>query len=236
MTRRHDGLLAYAVLMALAGLLFQAAPAPVLAQGRGGIVMIPVDRPMWAVKRANLRSGTGTQYDRVGLLEVGEKVRVTGDAGDWLRVERSDGRTAFVYTPLLADTSPGEQAHRAIWAMHNVMPGETFGRRQDHNRGTAFAIGPRHFITNVHVLLGVLKRDNSPAATRLVQEGSSIELTVRRVLAIHVAHDLVLFETGQAVEHYLPLIDGDAPTAGERLLALGYIDGKRQYEATNGIV
>ena len=66
----------------------------------------PVDRVMQAVKRSNLRSGPGTTHDKVGLLDVGDEVRVTGVAGDWLRIEAPDGGDAFIYGPLLAVAAP----------------------------------------------------------------------------------------------------------------------------------
>ena len=63
----------------------------------------PADRMMRAVKRSNLRSGPGMEHGKVGLLEIGEAVRVTGEIGDWLRIEAPGGGTAFVYGPLLAE-------------------------------------------------------------------------------------------------------------------------------------
>ena len=61
----------------------------------------PVDRIMRAAKRSNLRSGPGTDHEKVGLLEIGEEVQVTGEIEDWLRIKAPSGREAFVYTPLL---------------------------------------------------------------------------------------------------------------------------------------
>ena len=231
------------------------------AEHPGSFEVVPVSRLMRAVKRANLRSGPGTHHNKVGLLEVGEQVRVTGKAGGWLRVDVSDGKTAFVYAPLLGDVTPSaeptaaerlfwqsvkdsgdaadlrayldrypqgtyaalarnwlgrlqaqgrasdgsrpvrsvEAAHRAVWKIHNLKPGETFGKRKDHSRGTAFAIGPRNFIINV-------------------------------------AHDLALLETGQRVEEYLRFSDKDAPSPGEQLWVMGYLDGFTRQEVANGIV
>ena len=103
------------VCVVLAVALLQG-PAPTFAQQRG-LVIIPVERTMWAVKRANVRVGAGTHYGKVGLLEVGEQVRVTGDAGDWLRIERPNGRTAFVYASLLGVTppvAPAQQGRQVI--------------------------------------------------------------------------------------------------------------------------
>ena len=63
----------------------------------------PADRPMQARTRTNMRSGPGTDHAKVGLLEAGEEVRVTGEAGEWLRFEASGGSTAFVYGSLLVE-------------------------------------------------------------------------------------------------------------------------------------
>ena len=68
----------------------------------------PVDRVMQAVKRSNLRSGPGTTYGKVGLLDIGDEVRVTGVVGDWLRIAAPDGGEAFIYGPLLAEVTPDQ--------------------------------------------------------------------------------------------------------------------------------
>lgn len=63
-------------------------------------------RVMYAVKRANVREGPGTSYGKVGLLEVGQEVRVTAlthqQAGSWFRLEPYPAQQRrFVYAPLL---------------------------------------------------------------------------------------------------------------------------------------
>ena len=65
-----------------------------------GVQITEVDRVMRAAKRSNVRSGPGTEHDKVGLLEIGDEVRVTGEAGDWLRIETPRGQ-AFVHASLL---------------------------------------------------------------------------------------------------------------------------------------
>ena len=294
----------------LAALLHLSAPALGRAQvgaesplrlatnRQGDVDVIPVDRLMRAVKRSNLRSGPGTHYDKVGVLEVGQQVRVTGEVGGWLRVEMPNGRTAFVYAPLLGDvTSSGEPtaaerlfwqsvkdsgdaadirayldrypqgtfsvlarnwlgrlqaqgrasdggrlvqnveaAHRAVWQIHNVKPGETFDEKKGHYQGTAFAIAPSNFIINAHVLLGLLERDDSLAATSLLQDGNPAKLKVKQVLAVNVAHDLALLETGQRVDDYLRFIDEDALGPGEQLFVMGYLDGFTRQAVPDGIV
>ena len=94
------------------------SPLRLAANHQGGFEVVAVNRLMRTVKRANLRSDPATHHNKVGLLEVGEQVRVTGEAGNWLRVEVSDGGTAFVHAPLLADaTRPAEPtaAERLFW-------------------------------------------------------------------------------------------------------------------------
>ncbi len=66
----------------------------------------PADRWMQARTRTNVRSGPGTDHARVGLLEVGERVHVTGEAGEWLRIEVPDGSMAFVHGSLLTEMAP----------------------------------------------------------------------------------------------------------------------------------
>ncbi len=69
------------------------------------------DRWMRARTRINVRSGPGTDHARVGLLEAGEEVLVTGEAGEWLRIRGADGGAAFVHGSLLVppgrDTAAG---------------------------------------------------------------------------------------------------------------------------------
>ena len=65
-------------------------------------------RTMQARSRVNVRSGPGTQHDKVGLLEAGQEVRVTGDAGEWLTIEGPQGGEAFVHASFLVEA--GAQA------------------------------------------------------------------------------------------------------------------------------
>ena len=60
-------------------------------------------RMMQARTRTNVRSGPGTQHGKVGLLEAGQEVRVTGEAGEWLRIEGPGGGEAFVHASLLVE-------------------------------------------------------------------------------------------------------------------------------------
>ena len=224
------------------------------ANHRGGVDVVPVNRLMRAVKRANLRSGSGTHYDKVGLLQVGQQVRVTGEVGDWLRVKTPSGNTAFVYAPLLADTAQSaaatqrqrrapaprvvrsiDEAHKAVWMMHNLKPGEIFDKNNsEHIRGSAFAWGPRDFMTNVHVLHRTFKREKTLGSITLSQEGNDVELKIERVVAINIAYDLAHIRTTRSVPHYLdPVYEKGLPleayedldSLGDELTPMGYLGG-----------
>ena len=65
------------------------------------------DTVMWAVKRSNVRAGPGTSYVTVGLLEVGDEVRVIERIGAWFKLQPKPGQPErFVYAPLLSETAP----------------------------------------------------------------------------------------------------------------------------------
>ena len=93
------------------------------------------DRLMQARTRANVRSGPGPDHARVGLLDAGQEVRVTGEAAEWLRIEAPDGDAAFIHGSLLVDagsrkpepgatretTSDPESAHRKLKAQRRKL-------------------------------------------------------------------------------------------------------------------
>ena len=64
---------------------------------------------MRAIKRANVRAGPGTSYAKVGLLKVGEEVRVIERTGDWFQLEPRPGQSErYVHAPLLTATRSQE--------------------------------------------------------------------------------------------------------------------------------
>ena len=66
---------------------------------------------MRALKRSNVRAGPGTSYAKVGILEVGERVRVLERSGHWFRLEPASGQPdRFVYAPLLSGAARSEVA------------------------------------------------------------------------------------------------------------------------------
>lgn len=69
----------------------------------------PLDTVMEVTKRANVRSGPGTDHAVIGTLDAGVGVRVTGqvEGGAWLRVDlREDGGAAFIHASLLTEMAP----------------------------------------------------------------------------------------------------------------------------------
>ena len=68
-------------------------------------------RVMRATKRANVRTGPGTSYPTLDILEVGERVRVVERAGSWFRLQPTSVQPErFVYRPLLTETAPSQVA------------------------------------------------------------------------------------------------------------------------------
>ena len=121
------------------------------------------------------------------------------------------------YLPLAA-------AHRAVWKIHNIRPGESIEDKDYYDEGTTFAIGPRLFVTNHHVLKGVLNYTHL-ADVRIVQEGRPAALRIDRVLILSQVYDLALFETKETVNGYLGLADDVFKDRLHNLTLLGYPDG-----------
>ena len=72
---------------------------------------------MQASAGARVRSGPGEEYEELGRLAEGEKVKVTGGAGDagaWRRVEAPEGALAFVQASKL------EEAAGSSWSVGEV--------------------------------------------------------------------------------------------------------------------
>ncbi|MXY39486.1 MAG: bifunctional trypsin-like peptidase domain-containing/SEL1-like repeat protein [Rhodospirillaceae bacterium] len=120
-----------------------------------------------------------------------------------------------------------ENAHRAMWKMHDALSLKA-GKRGSFNQGTAFAIGPKRMLTAFHLLLGFVEPDGAPGhiedhiefVRTHVEESRA--LRVKRVLAVDLAHDLALLETEKGAGGYLDFADGDLPAPDERLNILGY--------------
>lgn len=89
----------------------------------GEPAVTPVDRVMQARARAAIRSGPGTGHARTGALEAGREVRVTGEAGAWLRIEAPDGGAAFVHASRLVPPAPRDPAADLVPNCVGMSPG-----------------------------------------------------------------------------------------------------------------
>lgn len=89
---------------------FGCTVAAEAADESGAPAVTPADRVMQARARAAIRSGPGTGHARTGALEAGREVRVTGEAGSWLRIEAPDGGAAFVHGSRLIPPAPRDPA------------------------------------------------------------------------------------------------------------------------------
>ena len=72
----------------------------------------PMDRRMRARTGSNLRAGPGTNHRVVGSLAAGQAVQTTGRAGDWLRIARPGGGTAFVHGDFMVASAGQGQARQ----------------------------------------------------------------------------------------------------------------------------
>ena len=68
-------------------------------------IVVPADRMMRVVQHSNVRvrNCPGTQYDKIGLLKAGQKVQVTGESGEWLKIVLPGGGKGFVHGSLLTE-------------------------------------------------------------------------------------------------------------------------------------
>ena len=95
---------------------------------------------------------------------------------------------------------------------------------QEDVNGTGFFIAPNKFVTNFHVVSGLLSIVKTEDII-LSQDGSSRTLKINGILAVSALHDLALLETTEAVEHYL-LIRQEPLQQQENLFSTGYPGGK----------
>ena len=67
-----------------------------------------IDETYYVLKPANVRSGPGTSFEKVGRLSLDNEVGVTGKVlgKPWLRIALEGGEEAYVYGPLLSAEKP----------------------------------------------------------------------------------------------------------------------------------
>ena len=82
---------------------------------------------------------------------------------------------------------------KAVWKIRNLNTSDS---------GTGFFMRPSHFVTNFHVISGLLDK-SSLEDISLSQEGNSRELKIKRIIALSAFYDLATLETEQEVSDYL---------------------------------
>lgn len=91
-----------------AGFAQTAAPAQGAAPAADGVRLEPLSGTYVATARINLRQQPSQQGARVGQIDSGAKVTVTGKVVDspWYAVTREDGRRGYVFADLLRPETP----------------------------------------------------------------------------------------------------------------------------------
>ena len=149
-----------------------------------------------------------TRTSRAGLALIGLALVVFAAAG--------------LPSPLRADTVGLAEAHFAVWRIHNDKPIKD-PKHKKYTTGTAFALGPKHFVTNAHNLRDLVVVAGVPIPGLLVSQGRGATGVIRRidrVLRLSEIDDLALFTTKREVGHWLRVApDSDHLT---RLTAIGY--------------
>ena len=138
----------------------------------------------------------------------------------------------FGFYSAKADSSSSEtssqliNSEQAIWKIHHL------GR---YGNGTGFFVGPNHFITNFHIVSGLLNRpfigdtsqdhgsENKDPVNRIVlsQEENSSILRIKRAIAVSALYDLALLETEESGTNYLSLRESH-PEPSENLFLAAY--------------
>ena len=77
-----------------------------------GFEIEEMEAPYRVVTRANLRAGPSTDFERVGQLDVGSEITVTGKVRgqDWFRVASTDGLVGFIFGRLIQEAGTYQEA------------------------------------------------------------------------------------------------------------------------------
>ena len=108
---------------------------------------------VYAISQVNLRSGPGTNYDKVGSLSTGNSAVRTGigynSCDGWSRIQLSDGSTVYVSSNYLSYNKPAAQATSSTPSSgtnQNNNNGQSNANSNLANSGLDFS-GPRNIIT-----------------------------------------------------------------------------------------
>ncbi|MBC6416184.1 MAG: bifunctional trypsin-like peptidase domain-containing/SEL1-like repeat protein, partial [Bdellovibrionales bacterium] len=97
--------------------------------------------------------------------------------------------------------------------------------------GTGFFIGPTKFVTNFHIIEALFSLEE----LRIVQEGTSRELRVKKLVSVSIEEDLALLETEESVSDYLILKEEELDSP-EPLYVVAYSGGKFKKINQTGIL
>lgn len=129
-------------------------------------------------------------------------------------------RTSLVAAFLVASSTPAasgdlvDRTSRAVWKIH----GES-----SEAVGTAFAIGPREFITNAHVVRDLYEGERDGGIVYLSQGDRRIEFDWAE--RVSLTYNVAYFTTVERVRHYLPLATGFDARGNSSLHVVGYLGG-----------
>ena len=102
-------------------------------------------------------------------------------------------------------------AEASIWKIYN-----------DNGSGTGFFIDSKLFVTNFHVLEGLLKYERNLNNTILSQKGNPNTLNIKQVIVVSALYDLAIIEIKETSQHYLNLSETELLKTDDDLFAAGY--------------
>ena len=96
----------------LAALTPAPAPIPTPTPQPATIPVDEMSATYWVLKRSNVRAGPSTDFDKVGGLEAGTPVSVTGKVRgeNWYRVALLGGAVGYIYGGLIQQAAPATPA------------------------------------------------------------------------------------------------------------------------------
>ena len=152
----------------------------------------------------NLSSLTFVQAE--GIVKIPEVLQAeTSEVVKASEVLQTENLEAYPREVLDAETS--------VWKIYN-----------NESDGTGFFISPNRFVTNFHVLHGLLRDTENLNDIHLSQKGNPNTLSIKKVVAVSTLYDLVLIETKETFQHYLNLSQNKIKT-DEDLFVIGYPAG-----------
>lgn len=110
-------------------------------------------------------------------------------------------------------TSDVDNVHLAVWRIVNA---------EHTHSATAWAAGPRKFVTNAHALTRMTQLNSRRAFLTQNWNGKPVRLTMKRILALTITYDLALVETEQPVSHFLATADTFSEKQQANLSMIGF--------------